>query len=783
MRKVLYFVISLSILLCGAMPCTVFAVEENPAKVYESDIFLNDGTVQHSDAVLYEGSFNDAVEYLNYSRFGGGIVLCKDIQLSRGITLQPVIGNPSYILIEGDVTLDLNGQFITQLAGSNFSDKPAIIVPKDSTLTITDTSKSEKGVINGVQYAVGIWGGKLVLDKGIVKAQSPASVAPDYYEQPVQVINGGSITMNGGLILYSGVLDDGRQYLENSCAVYADDTGVVTINGGTIDGKIHIENDENLYINGGTFGFDVSALLSNAYKVSEKKGMYTVEKILPVVTGEANSKSVDVTVKADCNDIGATVTKYTISVVSNVGDIKQLKLEISDVIKSAYEFGFDNIPEVELVTDFASVTLDENDIRAMYGNSFNKKTYFVIEKNLLLADEIYEKLSGAKYGISAKLVDESGAIVSKNTKPDLKITHYATNESVQLYSISGSSMLSKTMVLEADGILCEISNDESLVVSEGTALMITGRTLDLQGTISMIFYASLDGVSSSDAKMLFWEDEQTEYTEATADRIVSYSGKDSNGYRFKYENISSKDMSKKIYARLMAKDMYGNIVYSKVPDSGYSVVSYAENMMKNQKLKPLLVKMLNYGTAAQEYFTTEYMLANSILTEAERVVDLTKVYRSQASTITEDTANGKCKSHIAGKTLILEGDISINYYVLSDEKVDEVGILFWNEDVYEATNAHVVGTQSRAARTYTSNGRYKVFSYDNIVSRQMFEPIYARVYTRTGNVYKYGDIDKYSVKDYAANQIEKNDDRGLVKLLRCLLLYGDEAEKYFRLNR
>ncbi len=783
MRKVLYFVISLSILLCGAMPCTVFAVEDNSAKVYESDAFLKDGSVQHSGKVLYEGSFTDAVEYLNYSRLGGGIVLSEDTQLSRGVTLQPVIGNPSYILIEGDVTLDLNGHFITQLAGSNFSDKPAIVVPKDSTLTITDTSESEKGVINGVQYAVGIWGGMLVLDKGIVKAQSPASVAPDYYEQPVQVINGGSFTMNGGLVLYSGVLDDGRQYLENSCAVYADDTGVVNINGGTIDSKIYIENNENLYIDGGTFGFDVSTLLSDAYRVSEKKGMYTVEKVLPVVTGEANNKSVDITVKADYNDDGETVTKYTISAVSDVGDIRHLKLEISDVIKSAYAFGVDNIPVVELVTDFASVTLDENDIRAMYGNSFNKKTYFVIEKNLLLGDEIYEKLSGAKYGISAKIVDESGAGVSKNAKPDLKIIHYESNESVQLYSMSGSSLLSKTMVLESDGILCEISNYESLIVSEGIALMITGRTLDLQGTISMIFYASLDGVSSSDAKMLFWEDEQSEYTQATADRIVSYSGKDLNGYRFKYENISSKDMSKKIYARLMAKDMYGNIVYSKVPDSGYSVVSYAENMMKNQKLKPLLVKMLNYGTAAQEYFTTEYTPANSILTEAERVLDLTKVYRSQAATITEDTANGKCESNIVGKTLILEGDISINYYVLSDENVDEVGILFWNEDAYESTASHVVGTQSSAARTYTSNGRYKVFSYDNIVSRQMFEPVYARVYTRTGNVYKYGDIDKYSVKDYAANQIEKNDDRGLVKLLRCLLIYGDEAEKYFRLNR
>jgi len=782
MRRLMCFVTSIFILLCTTAHCTTFAVEEISATVYETEAVLTDGSVQHSDTVLFEGSFLDAVEYINYSRLGGGIVLSQDVKLSRGITLQPVFDNPSYIRIEGDVTLDLNGYFITQLAGANFSEKPAVIVPEGSTLTITDTSDSKKGVINGVQYAAGVWGGKLIFENGCIKAQSAASTAPDYYEQPIQVVNNGSFTMNDGKILYSGTLNDGRLYLAGSCAVYADDTGVVKINGGTLDGNIQIETNENLYIGGGTFGFDVSTLVSDAYQVSEDNGLYTVEKFLPVVDNKSNSKNVNIVVSEEYNDTEDCITKYTISAVSDMGDVRSIKLEISDVVKSAVAFGIDKIPDVEIITDFASVTLDKNDIMAMYADSQREKVYFVLEKNTFLDNEVYEKLSGAQYGISAKIVDESDVVLSPNAKPDLSIKHYASSENVQIYTMSGSSLLSKAILQDADNILCEISNNEMLIISEGSVLMINGRTLDLQGTISMIFYASLEGVNPSDAQMLFWEEKQSEYTEATADRIVSYSGKDSNGYRFKYENISSKDMNKKIYARLMAKDMQGNIVYSKVPDSGYSVVTYAENMMKNQKLKPLLVKMLNYGAAAQEYFGSKQLPANATLSDAERVVDLTKVYRSQAATIAEPTVSGKCKSNIAGKTIILEGDISINYYVLSDEKVDEVGILFWSEDAYESTTSHVVGTQSSAARTHTSNGKYKVFSYDNIVSSQMFEPVYARVYTRTGNVYKYGDIDKYSVKDYAANQIEKNDDPGLIKLLRCLLLYGDEAEKYFRLN-
>ncbi len=782
MRRILCLFICVFMLLCWAMPCTTFAVEEITAKVYADTEFSDNGNIKYSDNLLFGGAFYDAVDFLNHSHQGRGIVLSQDVKLSRGVTLQPVQGNTAYILIEGNVELDLNGYFITQVAGGSFSENPAIIVPEGSTLTLTDSSEAKRGVINGFQSALGIWGGKVILENGCVKAQSQASTAENEYEQTVQIKNGGRFIVNGGLISYSGSFNDDTLYEENSCAVYADETGHVLVNGGVIEGIVKVECPENFEICGGTFGFDISALVSDAYAITENDGIYTAEKIMPVVTGDSDSKSADITVMAEFNETEEFVTKYVVSALSDVGDICKLRLEISDLIKTANEFGYDKIPTVEIVTDFASVIFDKEDVRAMFSDSYNKKLYFVLEKNMGLSDEIYNKLSGAKYEIIAKFINEGGDLVAKNAKPELDITHFASDVSTQLYTISGSTMLPKNSTVKTGGIICQISNNERLIVSEGSVLMITGRTLDLQGTISLIFYASLEGVNSSDTRMLFWEEEQSEYTEATADRIVSYSGKDVNGYRFKYENITSKDMNKKIYARLMAKDAQGNVIYSKVPDSSYSVVNYAENMMKNAKLKPLLVKMLNYGAAAQEYFGSQDIPANSILTEAQRVTDFTKIYRSQSTTITEDTINGKCQSYIAGKTLILEGDISIKYYVKSDENVDEVGILFWSEDAYESTKSHVVGTQSRVVKTNTANGKYKVFSYDNIVSRQMFEPIYARVYTRTGNVYRYGDIDKYSVKDYAANQIEKNDDPGLVKLLRCLLLYGDEAEKYFRLN-
>lgn len=244
-------------------------------------------------------------------------------------------------------------------------------------------------------------------------------------------------------------------------------------------------------------------------------------------------------------------------------------------------------------------------------------------------------------------------------------------------------------------------------------------------------------------------------------------------------------MGKTVYARLRARDMYGNVYLSDPPSEGYSVVKYAENMLGNEKLHTLLVKMLNYGAAAQEYFGSEYPLVNSILTEGEKAVDYTQVYKSLARTIAEggagDTAN-TANAAIRGKALVLDGDISINYYTEAYESADEMGILFWTENAFRATDSHVFGTHSSMTNNFFESGGYKVFTYGNIVSSAMNKQVYARVYTRRGNEYKYGDIDSYSVRDYAAGKLSKGADEKLTRLLRTMMLYGTAAEEYFSAN-
>ncbi len=784
MKKFYKMIVCLILVTTMVSNYMVFSSEESfSAKIYTSVDISSEGAALFSGEVINQGNLYDMVNFLSFGGQGAGIVLSDDIKLNRGLTLHPVWDAATFIIIDGDITLDLNGFFITQLSGIKPSTNALIIVPRNSRLTVTDSSSEKKGIINGVVSAISVAGGELVLDGGLIMAQSQASAAPDEGETPVKIANGGKFVMNGGTIEHNGMLADGRMYFYDSFAVSSDDSSQVKIKNGSVLGAFDIGNATKCEITGGIFETDVSEYISMLYESKKTDGVYAVKSVLPVVSGKSGSSEINVDMSAQYNEAEKIIYKYILE--ANCPDEEgEISLDVTELFAKAKPYGSAKYPEVEVSTNFAKLSITGDVTKKIKEESSGKKITLFLSKNSKLDKSIEDKLESAQYEVVYKLSSEGNSLIAADSSLSMEILNdnASSSKKTQLYSVKGSGILPKGSEILKDSIRCVAGNNERILVSEGNVIMVSGRTLDLQGTISLIFYAALEGVDVAQTRMLFWDSPQTDYTEKTAKRIVSYTGKDANGYRFEYKNISSKDMNKKIYARLVTTDSNGNKIYSNIPTDGYSVVSYAENMMKNSQLKPLLVKMLNYGAAAQSYFNATDVPANSILTDAERVMDMTKIYRSEADTIVENTKNGKCSSEIVGKTLTLEGDISINYYVSPIEKADEIGILFWTEDAFKLTQNHIMGTQSDMSKEYTTNGQYRVFSFGNIFSSQMFEPVYARIYTKTGNIYKYSDIDRYSVKDYAANQIEKNSDPGLIKLLRCLLLYGDEAEKYFRLN-
>ena len=466
---------------------------------------------------------------------------------------------------------------------------------------------------------------------------------------------------------------------------------------------------------------------------------------------------------------------------------------------------------ITVVTDIITVSLTPDEVETIKGMVLNKPVFFRAKKNTKIQNKtalnnITDACYEIEYGfvgkdendilyteiIEEEITDEFSGfdedetqevkreLVFHNVEVDIAIPHiYEKSRNIKLYEVNEDEIAEKKYDYDGKKIKYKTETGSSIVVAEEMLLEIMGRTLDLQGTISMVFYAEIEGAEPKNTQMMFWTSPQDEYTLENAELTVYSSGKDSNGYKFEYKNISSKEMSKEVYARLVTTNDEGETLYGKLPDEPYSVVAYANNMMKkNKSLEPLLVKMLNYGAAAQEYFGSENKPANAHLTANQRATDFTKSYSSKDAVISENVGE-KSKAEIYGSTLSLEGDISINYYTICPDEYDRVGMLFWNEEAYSRTDKHIIGTESRRATDYQTNGDYKIFTYGNIVSREMYSSVYARLYTVKNGVYSYSDIKKYSVRDYAARQLAKNDDEKLSKLLRCLMLYGEEARNFF----
>ncbi|MBR5155019.1 MAG: hypothetical protein IKW62_00865 [Clostridia bacterium] len=470
-------------------------------------------------------------------------------------------------------------------------------------------------------------------------------------------------------------------------------------------------------------------------------------------------------IKTTMSDSGNNQPIYTISIPGE----DWIKIDITQIISRQKK------SKLTVKTDAFTACFDDN-----LNNIKEKKVFFVAQKTAQFENVTIKRIiEQARFEIRYGFVNEKNETVGVDVGVKIQIPcTISQSKNLKVYELEGSTIQNKNAVYADNLVSYESKAGRNIIIAEERILDISGRTLDLQGTISLVFYADLEGVDPQKTKMLFWTSLQSKYTVETAERIVECSGKEKNGYRFEYKNITSKEMTKSVYARLVTTDENGKVEYGAMPYDSYSVVAYAKNMMKNKQLKPLLIKMLNYGAAAQEYFGSNAVLANESLSANERATDFTKLYVSEDKIINENVGK-KSDAVIYGTTLSLEGDISINYYTVCNGNYDELGMLFWTESAYNATKTHTIGTETRKVKNYKKNGNYKVFSYENIVSRHMEAPVYARIYTVKNGVYTYSDIKKYSVRDYVARQLAKNDDAKLSKLLRCLMLYGEEANKFF----
>ena len=147
---------------------------------------------------------------------------------------------------------------------------------------------------------------------------------------------------------------------------------------------------------------------------------------------------------------------------------------------------------------------------------------------------------------------------------------------------------------------------------------------------------------------------------------------------------------------------------------------------------------------------------------------------------------------IVGKTLSLKDNIYIRYAVDFQNllETDETGVLVWEtpQEVYEYSNASSVLNVSSGTVTNENTGiSYPAYSYKELSAKQMTETVYATSYVKRDGEYYYGEVEKYSILQYAYKMLgymeaEASTEDGLADLLNAMLNYGAAAQTYHKYN-
>lgn len=146
--------------------------------------------------------------------------------------------------------------------------------------------------------------------------------------------------------------------------------------------------------------------------------------------------------------------------------------------------------------------------------------------------------------------------------------------------------------------------------------------------------------------------------------------------------------------------------------------------------------------------------------------------------------------------LAFEEKVNVLYAVEYDGGIPssdaDFGVLVWhistdkdgNKKAIPASFTHQTGYTAnlKSVGTQTIGGvKYPVFEFDRIAAKQMTDEIYAVAYVKyAGDTeYRYSDVHKYSVVQYAVSMAESSKNADLVNLVNAMREYGAAAQKYF----
>ena len=352
----------------------------------------------------------------------------------------------------------------------------------------------------------------------------------------------------------------------------------------------------------------------------------------------------------------------------------------------------------------------------------------------------------------------------------------------------------------------EISGFDSLIGGEKTITVCYGEhtaafevyvfsftsvSLSLDGRVIINFYSLFPGMTELDYTpgMLLFRSRPEE-----ADIFAAYEGGEgSEAYAkgndgtlmFSYDTLAAKEMNDTVYAVLYVELADGSTVFGTPSD--ISVARYVPLALESYKgdtpeetdaFRRLMVDMLNYGAAAQNEFNYRTdALANAGIAKW-RSYGTAAVPRLETAAKQIGDGLSSDKVTVAGVTLSLENELSINFYMNVEGNVKAAELLIF--DTYAEGGTYNADTADKHVAAVKHNGQYAGFVH-NIAAKEMRKQYFVRMHVEyEDGTEAYSDILRYSVESYAANIIRNHRPTDTIRAaMENMMKYGDAASAYF----
>ncbi len=332
-----------------------------------------------------------------------------------------------------------------------------------------------------------------------------------------------------------------------------------------------------------------------------------------------------------------------------------------------------------------------------------------------------------------------------------------------------------------------ISITQTALPVEVPTITLKYPSLSFEDVIVMnVYYAASDLEDVAEMGLITYSEKVSVYDVETAEHVIpGYAWSEADGYYYSTTTgIAAKELGDTIYFAVYAKLTDGTYTYTKLV--GYSPKTYAYNQLKTgiEEMRPLVVAMLNYGAAAQTYFShnTDALVNADLTADQQALVEDYSDTMIAAVTLPDSTKLGTMVNNGGYSrrypTISFEGAFCINYYFLpSAAPAGDITMYVWNQEAFDGAQTLSVDNATQAiTMTLTETGEY-LAAVEGIAAKELDNGVYVSFCYSDGTTDYCSGVIGYSIGQYCKAQAAQTGT--MADLAAACAVYGYYAKQLF----